>query len=66
MNSVGVAMIFCFASAQYIDAEFYPSTFSGDDADDGSFDSQTKPQRSERSHMIIWQSPSPSLPSSAL
>lgn len=42
------------------------STFSGDDADDGSLDSQTKPQRSERSHMIIWQSPSPSVLSSAL
>ncbi|XP_027142557.1 C-Jun-amino-terminal kinase-interacting protein 4 isoform X2 [Larimichthys crocea] len=39
----------------------------GDDESDGSAElSQTSPQRSERSHMIIWQNPSPSVPSSAL
>lgn len=38
----------------------------GDDADDGSDDSQSAPQRSERSHMIIFQGPSPSVPNSAL
>ncbi|XP_076010757.1 C-Jun-amino-terminal kinase-interacting protein 4 isoform X2 [Genypterus blacodes] len=39
----------------------------GDDASDGSDESpQASPQRSERSHMIIWQSPTPSFPSPAL
>ncbi|KAM9353191.1 C-Jun-amino-terminal kinase-interacting protein 4 [Symphorus nematophorus] len=39
----------------------------GDDANDGSAElSQATPQRSERSHMIIWQSPTPSVPSPAL
>nr|XP_046256072.1 C-Jun-amino-terminal kinase-interacting protein 4 [Scatophagus argus] len=39
----------------------------GDDANDGSAElSQATPQRSERSHMIIWQIPTPSVPSSAL
>ncbi|XP_040900104.1 C-Jun-amino-terminal kinase-interacting protein 4 [Toxotes jaculatrix] len=39
----------------------------GDDANDASAElSQTTPQRSERSHMIIWQNPTPSVPSSAL
>ncbi|XP_071396468.1 C-Jun-amino-terminal kinase-interacting protein 4 isoform X2 [Centroberyx affinis] len=36
----------------------------GDDATDGLAESsQATPQRSERSHMIIWQSPTPSVPS---
>lgn len=44
-----------------------PSTFSGDDANEGSVElSQATPQRSERSHMIIWQNPTPSVPSPAL
>ncbi|KAM4735484.1 C-Jun-amino-terminal kinase-interacting protein 4 [Anableps anableps] len=39
----------------------------GDDASDESTEvSQTTPQRSERSHMIIWQIPTPSVPSPAL
>lgn len=39
----------------------------GDDANDGSAElSQATPQRSERSHMIIWQNPTPPLPSPAL
>ncbi|KAM7420980.1 hypothetical protein PAMA_015264 [Pampus argenteus] len=39
----------------------------GDDASDGSADlSQATPQRSERSHMIIWQNPTPLVPSPAL
>ncbi|XP_028281993.1 C-Jun-amino-terminal kinase-interacting protein 4 isoform X2 [Parambassis ranga] len=39
----------------------------GDDASDELNEvSQTTPQRSERSHMIIWQNPMPSLPSPAL
>ncbi|XP_067366750.1 C-Jun-amino-terminal kinase-interacting protein 4 isoform X2 [Channa argus] len=39
----------------------------GDDASDGSVEvSQATPQRSERSHMIIWQIPTPSVPSPAL
>uniref|UniRef100_A0A3Q1GPD2 C-Jun-amino-terminal kinase-interacting protein 3-like n=1 Tax=Acanthochromis polyacanthus TaxID=80966 RepID=A0A3Q1GPD2_9TELE len=39
----------------------------GDDASDDSCEaSQSTPQRSERSHMIIWQSPSLSVPSPAL
>lgn len=39
----------------------------GDDTSDGSSDSpQATLSRSERSHMIIWQSPAPSVPSSAL
>lgn len=39
----------------------------GDDASDGSVElSQVTPQRSERSHMIIWQNPTPSVPSPAL
>nr|XP_020473292.1 C-Jun-amino-terminal kinase-interacting protein 4-like isoform X2 [Monopterus albus] len=39
----------------------------GDDANDGSVElSQGTPQRSERSHMIIWQNPTPSVPSPAL
>ncbi|KAK2844700.1 hypothetical protein Q5P01_011359 [Channa striata] len=39
----------------------------GDDASDGSVEvAQTTPQRSERSHMIIWQIPTPSVPSPAL
>ncbi|XP_070692091.1 C-Jun-amino-terminal kinase-interacting protein 4 isoform X2 [Pempheris klunzingeri] len=39
----------------------------GDDAHDESVElSQVTPQRSERSHMIIWQNPTPSVPSPAL
>ncbi|XP_044064820.1 C-Jun-amino-terminal kinase-interacting protein 4 isoform X1 [Siniperca chuatsi] len=39
----------------------------GDDASDGSVElCQATPQRSERSHMIIWQNPTPSVPSPAL
>ncbi|CAN9513682.1 unnamed protein product [Ophioblennius macclurei] len=39
----------------------------GDDAsDESSESSQTTPQRSERSHMIIWKIPPPSAPSPAL
>lgn len=39
----------------------------GDDASDEAIElSQATPQRSERSHMIIWQNPTPSTPSSAL
>ncbi|XP_041843552.1 C-Jun-amino-terminal kinase-interacting protein 4 isoform X2 [Melanotaenia boesemani] len=39
----------------------------GDDASEDSTDVfQGTPQRSERSHMIIWQNPTPSVPSSAL
>uniref|UniRef100_A0A3Q3J721 RH2 domain-containing protein n=1 Tax=Monopterus albus TaxID=43700 RepID=A0A3Q3J721_MONAL len=41
--------------------------FRIDDANDGSVElSQGTPQRSERSHMIIWQNPTPSVPSPAL
>ncbi|XP_041708503.1 C-Jun-amino-terminal kinase-interacting protein 4-like isoform X2 [Coregonus clupeaformis] len=36
----------------------------GDDANEGA--PEAAPLRSDRSHMIIWQSPTPSLPSSAL
>ncbi|XP_030640369.1 C-Jun-amino-terminal kinase-interacting protein 4 [Chanos chanos] len=36
----------------------------GDDGSDGT--SETVPQRSERSHMIIWQSPTSSVPNPAL
>ncbi|XP_022612524.1 C-Jun-amino-terminal kinase-interacting protein 4-like [Seriola dumerili] len=39
----------------------------GDDASDESVElSQATPQRSERSHMIIWQNPTPAVPSPAL
>ncbi|KAM8733890.1 C-Jun-amino-terminal kinase-interacting protein 4 isoform 1-T2 [Acanthopagrus schlegelii] len=39
----------------------------GDDESEGSVElSQATPQRSERSHMIIWQNPTPSMPSPAL
>ncbi|XP_071324261.1 C-Jun-amino-terminal kinase-interacting protein 4 isoform X2 [Trachinotus anak] len=39
----------------------------GDDASDESVESsQATPQRSERSHMIIWQNPAPAVPSPAL
>ncbi|KAM6968361.1 C-Jun-amino-terminal kinase-interacting protein 3 [Aplochiton taeniatus] len=39
----------------------------GDDANEGSGETtQATPQRSERSHMIIWQSPTPSVPNPAL
>uniref|UniRef100_UPI0037E90D93 C-Jun-amino-terminal kinase-interacting protein 4 isoform X2 n=1 Tax=Semicossyphus pulcher TaxID=241346 RepID=UPI0037E90D93 len=39
----------------------------GDDASEGSAElSQSTPQRTERGHMIIWQNPSPSVPSPAL
>ncbi|CAG6015217.1 unnamed protein product [Menidia menidia] len=39
----------------------------GDDASDDSTEvPQATPQRSERSHMIIWQNPAPSVPSPAL
>lgn len=39
----------------------------GDDASDGSVElSQATPQRSERSHMIIWQNPTPAVPSPSL
>ncbi|XP_047454512.1 C-Jun-amino-terminal kinase-interacting protein 4 isoform X2 [Mugil cephalus] len=39
----------------------------GDDASDDSNEvSQATPQRSERSHMIIWQNPAPSVPSPSL
>ncbi|XP_041650304.1 C-Jun-amino-terminal kinase-interacting protein 3 isoform X2 [Cheilinus undulatus] len=47
--------------------EGYINFRMGDDASDGSAElSQSSPQRSERSHMIIWQNPSPSVPSPAL
>ncbi|TNN81092.1 C-Jun-amino-terminal kinase-interacting protein 4 [Liparis tanakae] len=47
--------------------EGYINLRMGDDANEGSVElSQTTPQRSERSHMIIWQNPSPSVPSPAL
>lgn len=47
--------------------EGYINFRMGDDASEGSPElSQTTPQRSERSHMIIWQNPSPSMPSPAL
>lgn len=55
-----------FNRLSLLNTEILP-TFSGDDANDGSHDlSQTTPQRFERSHMIIWQNPSPSMPSCAL
>lgn len=57
------------ATAQLIlsGGEGYINFRIGDDASDESSEvSQTTPQRSERSHMIIWQSPTPSIPSSAL
>ncbi|XP_030013755.1 C-Jun-amino-terminal kinase-interacting protein 4 isoform X2 [Sphaeramia orbicularis] len=39
----------------------------GDDASDESVElSQATPQRSERSHMIIWQNPTPAVPSPSL
>ncbi|XP_033497262.2 C-Jun-amino-terminal kinase-interacting protein 4 isoform X1 [Epinephelus lanceolatus] len=39
----------------------------GDDASEGSVElSQATPQRSERSHMIVWQNSTPSVPSPAL
>ncbi|XP_076592396.1 C-Jun-amino-terminal kinase-interacting protein 4 [Chaetodon auriga] len=39
----------------------------GDDASEGSVElSQATPQRSERSHMIIWQNATPAVPSPAL
>ncbi|KAM6935426.1 C-Jun-amino-terminal kinase-interacting protein 4 isoform 1-T1 [Lycodopsis pacificus] len=47
--------------------EGYINLRIGDDANEGSLElSQATPQRSERSHMIIWQNPTPSVPSSAL
>ncbi|XP_034554132.1 C-Jun-amino-terminal kinase-interacting protein 3 isoform X1 [Notolabrus celidotus] len=47
--------------------EGYVNFRMGDDASDGSAElSQTTPQRSERSQMIIWQNPSPSMPNPAL
>ncbi|XP_068591814.1 C-Jun-amino-terminal kinase-interacting protein 4 isoform X2 [Cebidichthys violaceus] len=47
--------------------EGYINLRIGDDANEGSVElSQATPQRSERSHMIIWQNPTPSVPSSAL
>ncbi|XP_034409069.1 C-Jun-amino-terminal kinase-interacting protein 4 isoform X2 [Cyclopterus lumpus] len=47
--------------------EGYINLRIGDDANEGSVElSQTTPQRSERSHMIIWQNPTPSVPSPAL
>lgn len=47
--------------------EGYINFRMGDDESEGSPElSQTTPQRSERSHMIIWQNPSSSMPSPAL
>ncbi|XP_074509510.1 C-Jun-amino-terminal kinase-interacting protein 4 isoform X2 [Sebastes fasciatus] len=47
--------------------EGYINLRIGDDANEGSVElSQATPQRSERSHMIIWQNPTPSVPSPAL
>ncbi|CAJ1062433.1 C-Jun-amino-terminal kinase-interacting protein 3 isoform X1 [Xyrichtys novacula] len=47
--------------------EGYINFRMGDDAGEGSAElSQTTPQRSERSHMIIWQNPSPSVPNPSL
>ncbi|XP_068426818.1 C-Jun-amino-terminal kinase-interacting protein 4 isoform X2 [Clinocottus analis] len=47
--------------------EGYINLRIGDDANEGSVElSQTTPQRSERSHMIIWQNPPISVPSPAL
>ena len=44
------------------------ANFAGDDASDDSTEvsQAATPQRSERSHMIIWQNPPPSVPSPAL
>ncbi|CAL8247329.1 unnamed protein product [Lota lota] len=57
------------APSQFIlsGGEGYINFRIGDDASDGSTElPQTTLSRSERSHMIIWQSPTPSVPSSAL
>ncbi|XP_012684639.2 C-Jun-amino-terminal kinase-interacting protein 4 [Clupea harengus] len=54
------------SSAQLIlsGGEGYINFRIGDDASDGT--TENAPQRSERSHMIIWQSASPSVPNPAL
>ncbi|XP_051577825.1 C-Jun-amino-terminal kinase-interacting protein 4 [Myxocyprinus asiaticus] len=55
-----------FTTSQLIlsGGEGYINFRIGDDGSDGA--NECVPQRSERSHMIIWQSPSPSVPSPAL
>lgn len=61
-SSTGVAV----TTSQLIlsGGEGYINFRIGDDGSDGV--SESVPQRSERSHIIIWQSPTPSVPSPAL
>ncbi|XP_037311093.2 C-Jun-amino-terminal kinase-interacting protein 4 isoform X1 [Pungitius pungitius] len=54
-NNVTTSQLILSAGEGYINLRI------GDDANEGSVElSQTTPQRSERSHIIVWQNPSPS------
>lgn len=64
--STACQMAFQFSSG-FVCYPTHPPSPPGDDESDASAElSQATPQRSERSHMIIWQNPSPPLPSPAL
>ncbi|XP_077951032.1 C-Jun-amino-terminal kinase-interacting protein 4 isoform X2 [Gasterosteus aculeatus] len=60
-NDVTTSQLILSAGEGYINLRV------GDDANEGSAEvSQTTPQRSERSHIIVWQNPSPAAASAAL
>ncbi|XP_038850764.1 C-Jun-amino-terminal kinase-interacting protein 4 isoform X1 [Salvelinus namaycush] len=65
-STIGGGAVTLVSTSQLIlsGGEGYINFRIGDDANDGA--PEAAPLRSDRSHMIIWQSPTPSLPSSAL
>ncbi|XP_070991859.1 C-Jun-amino-terminal kinase-interacting protein 4-like isoform X2 [Oncorhynchus clarkii lewisi] len=65
-STIGGGAVTLVSASQLIlsGGEGYINFRIGDDANDGA--PEAAPLRSDRSHMIIWQSPTPSLPSAAL
>ncbi|XP_055759169.1 C-Jun-amino-terminal kinase-interacting protein 4-like isoform X3 [Salvelinus fontinalis] len=65
-STIGGGAVTLVSTSQLIlsGGEGYINFRIGDDANDGA--PEAAPLRSDRSHMIIWQSPIPSLPSAAL
>ncbi|XP_031641505.1 C-Jun-amino-terminal kinase-interacting protein 4 isoform X4 [Oncorhynchus kisutch] len=65
-STIGGGAVTLVSTSQLIlsGGEGYINFRIGDDANDGA--PEAAPLRSDRSHMIIWQSPTPSLPSAAL
>nr|XP_046170040.1 C-Jun-amino-terminal kinase-interacting protein 4 isoform X1 [Oncorhynchus gorbuscha]XP_046170041.1 C-Jun-amino-terminal kinase-interacting protein 4 isoform X1 [Oncorhynchus gorbuscha]XP_046170042.1 C-Jun-amino-terminal kinase-interacting protein 4 isoform X1 [Oncorhynchus gorbuscha] len=65
-STIGGGAVTLVSTSQLIlsGGEGYINFRIGDDANDGA--PEAAPLRSDRSHMIIWQSPTPSLPNAAL